>query len=82
MNLKQLIEEQDTRPGRLFDLCIQGLIVLSLVSFTIETLPDLSPRARTLLGYFEVFTVIVFSMEYEDAGGLPIILLTFSPMLR
>lgn len=29
--LKQIVERTDTRAGRAFDLCIQALIVLSLV---------------------------------------------------
>jgi voltage-gated potassium channel len=49
--------------GRL-DFLIQLLIVLSLISFAIETLPDLSKTSRQWLRYFEVFTVIVFTVEY------------------
>ena len=64
MNIKQIIEDSDTRSGRLFDLFIQGLIVLSLITFTIETLPDLSSQARALLNYVEIATVVIFTAEY------------------
>ncbi len=30
----------------MFDLVIQGFIVLSLISFTVETLPDLTLQVR------------------------------------
>jgi voltage-gated potassium channel len=50
--------------GRYFDLSIQVLIILSLISFSISTLPNLSPLATTLLGYFQVFTVLIFTIEY------------------
>ena len=64
MNLKQLIEQNDTRAGKIFDLFIQALIVVSLVSFSIETLPDLRAGTRQLLGAIEVACVAVFSAEY------------------
>lgn len=64
MNLKQIINDSDTRAGRIFDLAIQFLIVLSLITFSIETLPNLSGTARAVLRVIEVGTVIVFSVEY------------------
>jgi hypothetical protein len=45
-SLKQIIENSDTRAGRTFDLAIQGLILVSLIAFSLETLPDLSPTAK------------------------------------
>jgi voltage-gated potassium channel len=43
---------------------IQALIVLSLISFAVETLPDLSPGLRSFLEGFEVFAIGVFTVEY------------------
>lgn len=43
---------------------IQVLIVVSIVSFTIETLPDLSPATRRVMELIELVTVIVFTIEY------------------
>jgi len=62
--LKRIVEQNDTRWGRVFDLTVQALIVVSLVTFSIETLPNLSGPVRRLLRYAEVFTVLVFTMEY------------------
>lgn len=64
IRLKQIIEGSETRIGRVFDLFIQLLIILSLIAFSMETLPDLSPQWRSILGVFEVLCVIVFSIEY------------------
>ena len=50
--------------ARAFDLGIQALIVLSLVAFSIDTLPDLHPAFRQRLQIAEVLTVAVFSVEY------------------
>jgi voltage-gated potassium channel len=62
--LKQIIERSDTPHGRTFDLFIQALIVISLVSFSIETLPNVSETMRTWLRRIEIFCVVVFSIEY------------------
>lgn len=64
MTLKQIIEQSDTRAGRAFDLVVEAFIVLSLVGFSIETLPDLSAQARWWLNAFEVLAVGVFTVEY------------------
>lgn len=62
--LKQIIEDSDTKAGKTFDLTIQAIIVLSLVCFSIETLPDLSDESRTLLHVIEMISVIIFTVEY------------------
>lgn len=63
-SLKQIVESNDTKWGRVFDLTIQSLIVVSLISFSIETLPDLSATARKWLHSIEIATVAVFTTEY------------------
>lgn len=62
--LKQIIERTDSKRGKAFDLSIQLLIVVSLISFSVETLPGITERTRSLLSSFEVFTVVVFTVEY------------------
>jgi voltage-gated potassium channel len=64
MNLKSVIEKNDTKAGRYFDFFIQFLITLSLIAFTLDTLPNLSEEFSYWLYIIEVFTVIVFSIEY------------------
>ncbi len=62
--IKSIVENNDTKVGRIFDLCIQSLIVLSLVTFSVETLPDLSDNTRKWLRYIEIITVVIFTTEY------------------
>jgi len=62
--LKTIIESSDTPLGRLFDLTIQVLIVVSLITFSLETLPDLSSETRRILQAIEVVTVVFFTIEY------------------
>ena len=64
MDLKAMVERNDTTPGRIFDLVMQALILFSIVSFTIETLPDLEADTRTFLYATEVVIVIIFTIEY------------------
>ena len=64
MNLKQIILETDTKAGRNFDLFIQVLIIFSLVTFSIETLPNLSEATLEILGRLEMITIAIFSVEY------------------
>ncbi|MAJ07145.1 MAG: voltage-gated potassium channel [Crocinitomicaceae bacterium] len=61
--LTKLIIKSDSKMGRSFDIFIQILIILSLLSFSLETLPNLSYSAIEVLNLFEYFTVIVFSTE-------------------
>mgnify|MGYP005852425505 CR=1 FL=1 len=62
--LRQIIQKNDTKAGRVFDFFIQFLILSSLVAFTFQTFPDNSPQTKKLLWYFEIFCVVVFSIEY------------------
>jgi len=62
--LKQIVEQNEGKWGRVFDLVVQALIVVSLISFSIETLPNLSPRATEWLRVVEVVTVAFFTIEY------------------
>ncbi len=64
MNLKQIIEHNDTREGRILDLFLQCLIIVSLISFSVETLPGISEKTKRILDYIEYFTVAVFTVEY------------------
>ncbi len=62
--VKQIIETNDTKYGRLFDLSVQTLVVLSIISFSVETLPNLSSIWQQRLHAFEVLSVTLFSIEY------------------
>lgn len=64
MDLKTLVERHDTPAGKAFDLCIQALIIISLISFSIETLPDISAETLYWLGVIETVTVSIFTVEY------------------
>jgi len=62
--IKRVIERQDTGAGLAFSLGVQILIVISLISFSLDTIPDLSDRTLSILQIVEVVTVLLFSVEY------------------
>ena len=64
MNLKQIIETRETTAGKVLDFFIQFMILLSLISFSVETLPDLSNDMIMWLRYLEVTTITIFTVEY------------------
>ena len=64
MSLKSTLEQTDTPSGRSFALVVQSLIVVSLGSFAVSTLPDLQPASREFLRAIEVTCVGFFTVEY------------------
>lgn len=62
--IRTLIEDNTSKEGRYFDYFIQILILLSLVSFSLDTLPDLAEKTREILNIFENISIIIFSIEY------------------
>ncbi|MGC1204655.1 MAG: ion transporter [Flavobacteriaceae bacterium] len=62
--IKSIVEINDNRKSRYFAFFIQALILLSVITFSIETIPGLKPQTRTILQSIELFSVIIFSLEY------------------
>jgi voltage-gated potassium channel len=59
-----ILEDNTTKQGRYFDYFIQLIIPLSLLSFSLETLPNLPSGLRGILEIFEVISILLFSIEY------------------
>jgi voltage-gated potassium channel len=62
--LKKLVDGEETRISRVFNLGIQFLIIASLISFSIETIEGLDKDVKRYLGYFETFSILIFTVEY------------------
>tara|TARA_R110001592_G_scaffold307299_2_gene580557 strand:+ start:56796 stop:57536 length:741 start_codon:yes stop_codon:yes gene_type:complete len=62
--LRKIIEENTNRKGKIFDYFIQGLILISLITFSIDTLPHKSDLVKQIISQIELFCVAVFSIEY------------------
>ena len=55
--LRKIVEDNTTKKGRIFDYVVQALILLSLIAFSIETLPDISKNTAYYLKVFEVICI-------------------------
>ena len=64
IRLKKIVEKTDTLAGRIFDIAIQVTILISIITFSLETLPNLDPELRAHLEIIEYVTVTIFSIEY------------------
>lgn len=62
--IKNIVEINDNKLSRYFAFFIQALILLSVITFSIETIPNLQPQTRVILQSIEWFSVIVFTLEY------------------
>ena len=50
--------------GGIYDWIIASLILISVISFSLETLPDLKQTTRQILYIIEVITISIFCIEY------------------
>ncbi len=64
MRLDDLLDNRETRCGRVFECIMFGMIMISVVSFSLETIPGLSDQARSALYVVEVATIGFFTVEY------------------
>lgn len=62
--LRNIINNNTSRKGKIFDYTVQILILISLIGYALETLPDLAPEYRRILRIIEYICVILFSIEY------------------
>lgn len=62
--IRTLIDDNTTKRGKIFDYFIQFLILVSLISFSVETLPNNSPQTISILNAIELSCVAIFSAEY------------------
>ena len=52
--IHEIVVDDSTKKGRLFDIIIQVLIILSLISFSLETLPELNNQLYDILQKIEI----------------------------
>ncbi|NND81303.1 MAG: ion transporter [Gammaproteobacteria bacterium] len=64
MRLAEIIWSNNTTAGRVFDLCIMTLILYSIVTLSLETLPGLSESTTSFFWYSEAVVTLIFTAEY------------------
>ncbi len=62
--LRKIVADNTTLKGRIFDKVVQMLILISLLGYALETLPNNPLMFKKLLKLVEIMSAIVFSIEY------------------
>jgi voltage-gated potassium channel len=62
--IRNIVETSDSRAGVAFDLLVQFFIVISIIVFSLETIPTLSTESIEVLSKLEVFIIALFCCEY------------------
>ena len=63
-HIRNIVDIHNNPTSRFFGIFIQTLILISIVSFSVETIPNLTESTKSILHFIEVFCVIVFTLEY------------------
>ena len=64
MRILEAVRNSDSRDGRVFDYTIIVLILISIVTLSIETIPSLGKDALAVLRITEIVITLVFTFEY------------------
>ena len=64
MTITDIVQRSDTPAGRTFDSVVTALIIISLISMSIDTLPGTSPNLKYLFHVSEVTVTVLFTIEY------------------
>lgn len=62
--IEALIDTRNSKSGLIFDYFIQLLIITSLITFSISTLPSITSKTKSILDLIELVSVIIFTLEY------------------
>ena len=62
--IQNMLNNHNSKEGKYFDGFIQFLILLSLITFSISTVPNLESKTINILYSIEVWTVSIFTIEY------------------
>ena len=63
-HLYEIIFEADTFAGKMFDICLLVMILASVITISLETIPSLQVRYENLFFYLELIFTVIFSIEY------------------
>jgi voltage-gated potassium channel len=62
--LHEIIFEADTKPGKIFDISLLLLIIASVLTVIIETIPGVSEKHQEVLIIIEWSFTVIFTIEY------------------
>lgn len=59
-----MLNDPSTKQGRWFMLIVNTLIIVSMVEYSLSTVPDISSNYSQVLHAIEILIVVIFSLEY------------------
>jgi len=62
--IRKIVDSTEHFSGKVFTFSVQFLIIVSLITFSIDTLPNLSLNTKNILRIIEVVTIGIFTLEY------------------
>lgn len=62
--LRNIVDDNTTKKGHIFDYVVEILIFVSLAGYALETLPNISPTMHSILKWIETVSVLLFTVEY------------------
>lgn len=62
--LYEIIFKSDTKPGKVFDLALLVVIVISVIVVLLDSVPELHDSYGTIFWYAEVVLTLIFTVEY------------------
>lgn len=62
--IRSIVDDTSTKAGRRVDIIIQIIIIVSLLAYATETLPLIGKKLRDFLHLIELFSIVIFSIEY------------------
>ncbi len=72
----RLVNDRDEQVGKWFGVLLQILVISSIITLSMTTLPELNAAARTAIGWLQVGVLVFFTFEYllriyaaEDKSG-------------
>jgi len=62
--LTKIVDYNDSIESKVFNTFIQIIVVLSIINFSISTIPDLSESTKKFIENLNLFFTIIFTIEY------------------
>ena len=62
--IKKIVEYNNSKGSKYFNMFIEILIIISIISFCVRTIPDLPEKTRNILDIQETIVVVIFTIEY------------------
>ncbi|MEQ8561096.1 MAG: ion transporter, partial [Cytophagales bacterium] len=64
ISMRKIVEDSHNPKAKIFDVFIQVMILISIITFSLETVPGLAETYSTTFYVLEIVSVSIFTAEY------------------